>query len=98
MLLFTTAEAEPLLKTISKIHRVTIVPESPFAGFSAHPRICLLDNAWFGVLNPPCSGSGKTGWTLACDLPRCYVLAGLSWNKGLTGRFDTPLAQACCTL
>jgi len=91
---FTTAEAEPLLKTISKIHRVTLVPESPYAGFSGHPRICLLDNGPFGSLNPVMLWfKGKTSWMVVGDLPRCYILANLAWNTGLAGRFYSPVLE-----
>lgn len=91
---FTTAEAEPLLKTISKIHRVTLVPESPYAGFSGHPRICLLDDGPFGSLNPVMLRfQGKTSWMVVGDLPRCYILANLAWNTDLAGRFYSPVSE-----
>ncbi len=49
---FTISEAEPLLKTLSKIHRVTLVAESRYANeFSAYPRICFLGHGPFGTLN-----------------------------------------------
>ena len=88
---FTTAEAEPLLKTISKIHRATLVTESPYAGFSGYPRICLRDDGPFGSLNPVMLWfKGKTSWMVVGDLPRCYVLANLAWDAG---RFYSPLSE-----
>jgi hypothetical protein len=91
---FTSTEAEPLLRAVSKMHPVTLVEESPFAAFSAHPRICLLYNAQFvGLSSAMLWFDGKTSWTVVSDLPRCYLLAGLSWNKGLTQRFYGAEAQ-----
>jgi hypothetical protein len=76
------------------MHPVTLVEESPFAAFSAHPRICLLYNAQFvGLSSAMLWFDGKTSWTVVSDLPRCYLLAGLSWNKGLTQRFYGAEAQ-----
>ena len=91
---FTLTEAEPLLKTISKIHRVTLVPESPFAGYSGQPRICLLDDGPFASLNPVIFRfQGKASWMVVGDLPRCYILANLASNTGVAGSFYSPVPE-----
>jgi hypothetical protein len=90
---FTSAEAEPLLKTISKIHRVMLVPESPYAnGFSSYPRICFLDNGPFGLLNPAMlKFPGKASWMILSDLPRCYLAATVARKKSRAGSFYTSI-------
>lgn len=95
MLPFTPAEADPILKTISKIHRVTLVAESPYAtGFSVYPRICLLDDGHFGMLNPAMLWfPGKTSWVIYSDLPRCYLAASIAWKKPAAGSFYSPCPE-----
>jgi hypothetical protein len=92
---FTAIEAEPLLKTISKIHPVTLVPESLYAtGFSLYPRICLLDDAQFGVLSRAMLWfPGKTSWVVFSDRPRCYLAAIVAWKKPAAGTFYTPYRE-----
>jgi hypothetical protein len=92
---FTFEEAEPLLKAISKIRRVTLVPESPYAnGFSSYPRICFLDNGPFGLLNRAMPRfPGKTSWVILSDLPRCYLAATVAWKKPSAGSFYTPVPE-----
>jgi hypothetical protein len=90
---FTVAEAEPLLKVISKIHRVTVVQESPYAGgFSEYPRICFLEDGPFGKLNLELVWfKGKTAWMVLSDLPRCYLAATVAWEIPTAGHFYTPI-------
>lgn len=95
MLPFTVAEAEPLLKAISKIHRVTVLQESPYArGFSSYPRICFLNDGLFGKLNRELVRfQGKTAWMLVSDLPRCYLAATVTRKMPAAGHFYTPIPE-----
>src|SRR5579859_1810448 len=78
---FTYDEAAPLLRTLSKLHRVTVVDDGPYLHVD-WPHICWLDKPELHVSDTLAQYPGTGLWLLLSDFPRiCLAVQPDLWKE-----------------